>query len=414
MTVINLLQLRGYIQEQSIYARIDELQGATAVNRVVFDNTIRSYGDDTQNLAASLSVAYPFILLISVLIIAVIIGLLMCVQCTRICKHKSKTTEGKQYKKLSYKYKAAIISIAIIVAIRLIMMLALDAAAIYYTFKPSTVDIKEIHNSDDEVLYYAPFGLLTVDLLSAITYVVIVCTASACKTRSCGAGSKSNTAFSDIRYYIIALTLFCFLATALVHLPYVAIAYINDPNYAGSVFIFFTIATFLEFIILELIFISWFKFNTEVTPSDEVHRKYCSTTFTFTIIAMILSLSLLYLMLSVSVCFFFYLPIKHSISNPPNQIIIIYQTGLIFAGALVTYKTIFKRQSNPLIRALKNSAVKNSLPNEIELEAISDRKKLANFYSFIITDIVLKLPRVEGQLIKGQPNATEIPVSPPL
>ena len=412
------------------------------MNRVLFDNVIRAYGDDTENLVATFNIAYPLVLSISVLTIAVIlIILLACVHtAVRIRKIRNRSTEGKKdnnkYRKLSQKFKAAIISIAIIIALRLTMIIALDFAALYFTFCPSKVEIKEIHctgDSKNNSLYYAPFSLLAADLLAAAIYCGIIAytlTKMICpkKPQYCkgSSGSQANTAAfqSDNGYYTLAMTLLCILASILVHLPYVAIAYLNDTNYAGSVFIFFTVATFLEFIILELIFISWFKFNTKVIPDvidgsplpTELPLKQdyylymfcCKCSKICVAIAIILSLSLLYLMLSMSVCFFFYLPINHSISNPPNQIIVIYQTGLVFAGALVTYKTIFKR-SNPLVRALKKSTVKKSLPKEIELEAISNRKKLANFYSFIITDVVLKLPRVESQ-----PNTPETPVSPQL
>ena len=52
----------------------------------------------------------------------------------------------------------------------------------------------------------------------------------------------------------------------------------------------------------------------------------------------------------ICVVFLYYLPINYSISS---TIIIIYQTGLIFVGAIVAYKTVFKRR-NLFFKALDN------------------------------------------------------------
>lgn len=99
-------------------------------------------------------------------------------------------------------------------------------------------------------------------------------------------------------------------------------------------------------------------------------------------------------------CFFYYLPINHSISSTSNQIIIIYQTGLIFVGAIVAYKTVFK-QRNLLVKALDNCKdedlvqIKESTGklDTADWEKRSDQDKLIMFYTHIITNVIQSLTK---------------------
>ena len=236
-------------------------------------------------------------------------------------------------------------------------------------------------------------------------------------------------------YYYLTLTLSVPIASILLHLPYIATAYLNDANYAGSVLILYTVVTFLEFIVLQFIFIQWFNLkpaeqhNSEpensVEPSQEncesvqqqnsepenlpppeassaevekseVQGSQCHSPLSryslcrlVSFIAIVFfSLFFLYWIIGISVCFFYYLPINHSISSTSNQIIIIYQTGLIFVGAIVAYKTFFKRR-NLFVKALddcEEEVVKDLLTEEEKLGwgTNTDQEKLTIFYRYII------------------------------
>ena len=123
-------------------------------------------------------------------------------------------------------------------------------------------------------------------------------------------------------------------------------------------------------------------------------------------------------MVGISVCFFYYLPINHSISSTSNQIIIVYQTGLIFVGAVVMYKTVFKRR-NPIIKALDNcdGSVKKTLTSHTESAAdsepkewqtITDQEKITIFYQHMIAKFIPSQEQeLETSASTSQPPASD-------
>ena len=394
--------MKGYVQEQSINARVDESSIASAINEMSFDNTIRTYGDNAANLVAIFSVTSPLIITVCTWII---FSLLIGTQCYSHTRQQDKTTTmdnmdnstllmrlqhcitnvrhspSSHYTKDK---KAAIISSVVIGFVRLLLIVALDCSATFYTLNL----LEKIHHDRDSahrILYSTPFFLLAYDATCLIVYAISVVTVYA----------KIINFDGETFYYYLTLTLSVPIASILLHLPYIATAYLNDANYAGSVLILYTVVTFLEFIVLQFIFIQWFnlklaeqhnskpedssqknqksadKQNTEsnsrspaheassakeaksVKQGSQCHSKTCLSRchlVSFTVIVFF-SLFFLYWIIGISVCFFYYLPINHSISSTSNQIIIVYQTGLIFVGAIVAYKTFFKRR-NLFVKAL--------------------------------------------------------------
>lgn len=462
--ILLLLQLRGYIKAESVYAGIDESRGATTANRVSFDDLIESYGDDRPNLVTDFSITYPHIIFITVLVI-------ICMQLVlSYCAQKERKMGNKR--NLTREVKAAIISFAIISLCRLGLIVALDCMAVNFTMDLTDDEFKEIHYEGPDgqphsILYHSPVPLLIIDVVAFIAHVVIdtiaICLmhcSSLCNRHCqskflCAKKNRSN----DRDYYCLALTLFAFLVSIMVHIPYIAIAYLNDATYAGSVFIFYTIVTFLEFIILELTFISWFKLHEEeeTLPSSDTSTSHEATSSNATlssnttlviaadeevteeaaptstgnvmssspieetardsreeakviccscvtwpdyckciciIVFTFVSILLLYILVIISVCFFYYLPINHSISSTSNQIIIVYQTGLVFVGAVIMYKTVFKRR-NPLIKALdsceddeKRELLEQTTSKSTLFagmwQTLTDQEKLVIFHKFNI------------------------------
>ena len=348
------------------------------------------------------------------------------------------------------------------------MIVALDASATHYTQNLSEPELGRIHhesNTEHKILYVSPYILLALDVFFLIAYGTSVIT--------CCALIK----YGDRGYYCLLLTICVPMASILLHLPYIAIAYLNDANHAGSVLILYTVVTFLEFIILQFIFIQWFNLepvNSEISrppqcgtqaarsdgqerqgslPQDGTpaqspvapsqsqsqsrpsSRQSGSTTIIanhsegielssiagdaqdpvctqrktkresrfslrrFVCFGLIVFSSLLSLYCIVGICvsFFYYLPINHSISSTSNQIIIVYQTGLVFVGAIVAYKTIFKKRDK-FVEALDEceDKVKDSLLNKeknVNWVASTDQEKLNIFYRHVITYIILNLIR---------------------
>ena len=268
------MQLKAYLQEQSITAHVDDLYAASAVNKAAFNNIINRYGNDRNYTSVIFSLVYPVIIPISLL--GIVVPLIILYVCTH--KHKFMYTSGRlqrtRFRKLHRQVRAGIISLAIISFTWLLGIVGMDIASIYYThnslrrfnFSDETHNIfKEIHpgpndeidfNRYHRILYHLPHILCVYDGLFSAAYIVIIIVAIV--THFCQA-DKQQTEHDDRIYHILALTVICPILSLMMHLPFIAIAYLNDANHAGSIFIFFTIITIVEFLILELSFISCFK-----------------------------------------------------------------------------------------------------------------------------------------------------------
>ena len=391
------LQLKAYVQEQSITAHVDDSYAASATNDDSFSDTIRTYGKDTDYLAVYLSITYPVI--IPICMLGIIVQLMALYVCVR--KHRySQTGEKKRTRlqKLTRRFRAGIISFAIISFVRLVMIVGTDVAAVYYTEEPTEVEIEEIHDDNisyyHSILYHIPHALLVLDGLISATYIAIVTVVVV--SHFCAKSSNDQDdeyRREDKTYYTLGLTVVCPILSFFMHLPFIAIAYLNDANYAGSIFSFYIVVMILEFLILEFTFIPYFRL-----PKASFRNQFTKTLL-IALVA-VLCLSFLYIFIVISVCFFYYLPIVQSLSRSSNQIIVIYQTGLIFLGAGVMYTTVF-RKTTPLIKALKQKEIGDMVSKSgiEEWEASSDQQKLADFYSFMITDVIRNLSR--APVIKG-------------
>ena len=189
--------------------------------------------------------------------------------------------------------KAAIVSFVTIGFVRLALIVAFDGSATHYTQNLFEVELERIHhdkNTEHNILYSTPFILLAFDIVFLMIYFVAVVVLGLRILRF---------KVDDKGYYHLAFTLSLPIASILLHLPYIAIAYLNDANHAGSVLILYAIVTFLEFIVLQFIFTQWFTFRHS-KPS------YCSIQchVICLVLIMISSLCLLYGIIGIFVCFF--------------------------------------------------------------------------------------------------------------
>ena len=399
MLVYFFLQLKAYLQEQSITAHVDDLYAASAVNKATFNDRIMRYGNDKNYTSVIFSLVYPVIMPISLL--GIIVPLIILYVCTH--KHKFMYTSGRlqrtRFRKLHRQVRAGIISLAIISFTWLLAIVGMDIASIYYTHEPPhrfpSDPTLEIHNNRDryhKMLYYLPHILCVYDGLFSVAYIAIIVVAIVSHFCSYQDVQQQTEQTDDRIYHILALTVICPILSLLTHLPFIAIAYLNDANHAGSIFIFFTIVTIVEFLILELSFISFFKLPGNTSQVSKTNRYIKSF---LVVLVVVVCLFFFFFFIAISVCYFYYLPIVQSISRSSNQVIAIYQTILIFIGALILYKTIFKK-TDPLIKALNQKEVGNMISKSAteEWEASNDRDKLISFYSFVITDVIKNLSKV--------------------
>ena len=189
---------------------------------------------------------------------------------------------------------------------------------------------------------------------------------------------KKKINIRDIAYYLLMSFSICFLLGVLVHMPYIAMAYLSDTRHAASVLLYYIVVTFVEFGLLEFTFRStWFgkeQSENNTSPASRFNGERCTCTCAF--IAAILFSVLVHALTVTATIFFYLIPVNESIGRAPSQIVVTYQTAFILIGGYIIYQVIFKKQ-NSLQRALRECKHKwKSLP---------DHELLTEFYKDTIT-----------------------------
>ena len=289
--------------------------------------------------------------------------------------------------------KAAIVSSAVIGFNRLVYFIALDICAItfkefeypkYYSFDGLPAD--ELH----AVLYNIPWFLFAFDalflILSLLCIVVSLVGLCICRISSKHTCMSENTQCvgkpepadngggkvlqDKVYYFLLPVTVF-FLLGILLHMPYIAMAYLSDPRHAASILIYYIVITFSEFGLLELTFRSiWFGKDKKLSNGVR-----CALG---TGIAVLLSLSV-YILTVAATMFFYLIPVSESIGRAPSQVVITYQTAFILVGGYIIYRVIIKKQ-NSFQRAIRNSECAEAK----DWKTKPDHELLTYFYKYII------------------------------
>ena len=151
----------------------------------------------------------------------------------------------------------------------MLYILALDITAIV-TLKDKTPALAD-RNIDDNIL---PYIMLSFDALMTVIWCI-------CWTLSfvtCWKSSKCKL-IGRHQYFVLAISTVGPIFTLVIHLPYIAIAYLNDAAYATSTFIYYTIVLFVIFGALELTYGTFQQalINRDEQEEKEEKQKRCST-----------------------------------------------------------------------------------------------------------------------------------------
>lgn len=173
----------------------------------------------------------------------------------------------------------------------------------------------------------------------------------------------------------------CFLLSVLIHMPYVAMAYLSDPRHAASVLLYYIVITFVEFGLLEFTFRSMCfgkgrsEGSTSPVPTHNCGRCKCIHTREYRCVfgtcAAILFSVFVHALTVTATIFFYLIPVSESIGRAPSQIVVTYQTAFILVGGYIIYQVIIKKQ-NSLQRAIREC-------ND-EWKSLPDHELLTEFY----------------------------------
>ena len=189
--------------------------------------------------------------------------------------------------------------------------------------------------------------------------------------------TKNETWKDNQHYYYLTMTGLCLLFSILLHSPHIVTAYLNDAQHAGSIFIFYTILTFIEFGLLQ------FSFNRCLEVYDDLSNQENEGSQIRKIMTMICGIIsatftplLLYGLTIVIMLYFYFVPTNDSISSVPNQMVVSYQTAILLVGAYIAYTSVFKKKCS-LQTALRDTHGNWKL--------LTDQEVLTEFYKEMIS-----------------------------
>ena len=246
--------------------------------------------------------------------------------------------QKRRYIGLSTQAKATIISVSYISIGRIIIFILLDIGAMIVReihVDPQVQSIYHEGNFGDlnDIIYNIPVTLLVFDgialfagLLMVITALCFTSTCTCMCSRCCTCSVRFKRRYKDCCYYPLVLTVVPLIFSAYSHAPYIIMAYVSDTSYASSIFIYYVIAIFVEFGVLEYTFSTLFK----------KWKKW-----KIFLLALVLSVFINGTMASI-ITFFFFIPIKYALSRAPSEVLLIYQSVIILVGGYITYKAVFK------------------------------------------------------------------------
>ena len=176
---------------------------------------------------------------------------------------------------------------------------------------------------------------------------------------------------TESAFIILSATVLCPIFCIIAHSPYIAIAYLNDGDHASSMFIYYTVLFYLLFGVIWLFFHWCQHFLDEMTQNTKNNnqdnsneKKYrvlgCCTIgeiergtrneatskeqrhcfITAVIILIFVALLFLLGLIVVISCYFVLIPINKSISNAPNRLLSIYQSGGFLIGTFIVFNIL--------------------------------------------------------------------------
>ena len=279
-------------------------------------------------------------------------AIVMCIVCSSICTKSLK--ESKLVEKLKTS-KSAVLSLAVLSFIATIYIIFLAGTAVGYWCHRGEDEIRDLfHNTKDDKFNSSnsiSLGfVLTFDLSCLIFWYVII-VISAC--------TYIKTGKDDDYIPILSLTVLSPVFCVIAHSPYIAIAYLDDGSHASSIFIYYSILFYALFGLLWLFF-HWcenIENNINVT-------KLRSLTL---IILFVVVFIFLGLVVTIS-CYFVLIPINKSISDAPNRVFSIYQSGGFVIGSVIVYKVFeffFKKKTDTVTVEQIHKILQERLPHPL-------------------------------------------------
>ena len=272
---------------------------------------------------------------LSVIIFSVVIFLLMfCTFCLTESCNQSKWVEKAKNN------RPAVTSLAVVSFILNIYIVCLASSAIGFWNEHIEKDAKLskfFSGIDSQRINLAPMKITLVFDLACIVVYAILAIASLCV-------AYCYKKYEEYELVILSLTVLCPMLCIIAHSPYIAVAYLNDGDHASSIFIYYTILIYVFFGLLWL-FCHWYQHKPHVQDdcvpllsvngqtTDKRKKKVVIICAIFAVLALLG-------LVVVIACYLVLIPINKAISDAPNRILSIYQSGGFLIGSFIVFKVL--------------------------------------------------------------------------
>ena len=344
-----------------------------------------------------------------------VVMMLVSVGMVAVCRFKSnqKVCWVRAGHRSTISKQAIRISISVNGMVFLLYAIAMDAAAVHYRNKGmlSKLDLEAIDSEGKlghlvDVLYKLPIAVLTFDVIGFVISIGVFLVFIKFYLRDKDLKDKRQEMVVSVSPLMLGPVL-----GLITHSPYIAIAYINDAYYAGSIFVYYMVTFLACFAAVHLtmnaclrsimigeqniwycIFLKCCKPTVEggnagLNQNDAKMRHIyicaqalCPIAATFLMLLCILSTVI------IAVCYLVIIPLNGSVSGAPHQLFGFYQSIIIFLGIFITYKTLLHKKRNGLKYAIKKKADLD-LVNRLEISMwkdLPDEEKNLKFYSMVV------------------------------
>ena len=407
------LQLQLYATQQTMPLKVDVNYKAKAfiANKGITASSLKVTVEDSIKDTLSAVVIAPVVVIVPLAIILIIIIIMIYT----IPKEKRKLNNALRSK------IPLVCALAIISPTVTLYNLILSGLSLCTWTRNNQLPYYDIYNHSQERNFTPTIFLIAIDTLCLLWCIVVTiwssnqaCHKSTAKESNfrscCNTKSQKNTAneyelgptpkpsesgnavgHKEIEWYVVlSLIVIGPIVSIISHSPYIAIAYLDDAHHAGSIFIYYTIVLCLAYSIC------WITFHTCISyqscmcyETRETCCCQCRKSYRFLIVTLgMCGLGTFLAMIGTTSVYFIIIPINKSISDAPNRLVGIYQSGGFLIGAFVLYKLIgffyHSKQKNLEKAVTKWTETLNDKKSDTPWSEKTDNEKLERFYNAII------------------------------
>ena len=324
----------------------------------------------------------------------VIVGLICCILLWtyRVTKHWDRRLVKLSTRRNVNKYvQSKIFSVAVTAGVLILYVLVLDIFAV--TSAINRRPILHTRNVDDRAL---PYIVLTFDLVLNAIWLGFW-------TFSCGIWIRNykdlNYATKESKeYLLLALSTVPPVLCLIVHLPYIAIAYINDASNATSMFIYYTLVVFTFFGTLDLTYGTYIDALIIARDREENSRQIngrekeqcCGFLNSerriqnLSAIGTPLFALLILVLIGMTTAALLVIPISKAFTDTSNRLVGFYQTAVVLVGAYFVYTNVFKKKPT-LERVIENRRKHiQRRESDLQWQNLTSDEKVTVFYSHIV------------------------------